>query len=153
MTLSRATVTKWEHIMTSIAHSRKSISYFNIFDIFTLSFAIGMVTQFAGLPDIASWAWFATVVLGFFVLLKRRDEFAESCWRTAASAGFGIILVYLILAPYMLGFTSGMLEVFLNRPVDLAHYHVFDEATAALLVQIAVVITVFQYKRFRGLGA
>jgi hypothetical protein len=130
--------------------------YFLMVDISGLLFATWAVSWTVRGDE--SWvtmlgaAWLISLLVLFS--RKRRDEFAEHCWRRATSATFGMLLV----APLLVTFVAGIAEGFMAehaRDAGLARASVRPEdfrppLDAILILIFGTFFVSFEWTRFRG---
>ena len=130
--------------------------YFLMLDICGLLFAtwaVGwMVRGDEKWVTVLGAAW----LIGLLVLFsrKRRDEFAEHCWRQATSATFGMLLI----APLLVSFLTGMAEGFMTehardagRAVRAVSAEPFEPSLDVILILLfGTFFLTFEWTRFRG---
>ena len=132
--------------------------YFLMFDICALLFAAWAVAW--SVRGDGEWVTLlgAAWLIGLLVLhsRKRRDEFAEHCWRKATSVTFGMLLI----APLLVSFLSGIVEGFTTEAVrDAANGPAIAAAPsegfepsldAILILLFGTFFVTFEWTRFRG---
>ena len=132
--------------------------YFLMLDICALLFAAWAIAWSlrgdGGWVTLLGAAW----LIGLLVLhsRKRRDEFAEHCWRKATSVTFGMLLI----APLLVSFFAGILEGFTTEAARDAANGAAVAATssedfepsldAILILLFGTFFTTFEWVRFRG---
>lgn len=119
--------------------------YFLMFDACALLFLALIASEIAGyggaLVGALQVAWAALLLVLF--PRKRRDEFAEHCWRRATSATF----LMLVLAPIAIGFTTGLVDGFTHAPKRTDVHAGMDEL---IMILLATFHGVFEWTRFRA---
>jgi hypothetical protein len=119
--------------------------YFMTIDLCTALFAAWAVMKVTG----TDYAWEGPLEIGWSLILlalfsrRRRDEFADHCWRRATAATF----VMLVVGPVLAAFFEGMWEGFRDMPRQTPYDPPLDLIVAIL---IATFFTSFQWTRFRG---
>lgn len=134
--------------MMMIAKAVRPIRYDRYFLKFDLCVALFVAWLAMYLTDTAkdvrvlAWLAFSLLLLALYGR-KRRDEFAEHCWRTATSVTF----LMLILAPLTLQFGAGFVDGFMGWPKRTGGDPSFDGLVTFLF---ATFFATFEWTRFRG---
>ena len=130
--------------------------YFLMLDICGLLFAtwaIGWIVR--GEEDwvtVLGAVWLISLLVLFS--RKRRDEFAEYCWRRATSATFGMLLI----APLLVSFLTGVVDGFTTEAARdagnaaaAAQSEGFEPSLDVILILLfGTFFTSFEWARFRG---
>lgn len=117
--------------------------YFLLFDLCCALFVASATMNAVGIEN----DWVTALEVGWALVLlalfsrKRRDEFAEHCWRTATSATF----VMLLIAPTLWSFGAGIWHGFNDLP-KVEHYELPIDAILGIL--FATFFVRFQWTRF-----
>jgi hypothetical protein len=134
-------MTKREMIAGGAGYDR----YFLLFDLCCALFAAWLALEVAGFDNgwVVALEVFWTLLLLALFSRKRRDEFAEHCWRTATTATFVMLLIVPILWSVADGFIAGI-----NDLPAVEDYEPPMDGVLAIL--FAAFFGSFQWTRFRG---
>ncbi len=159
--------------MNTAAKARKKLSpttYFRLIDISTIMFVIILAMSLI-LPraDIAIGLLtiFFCIMMIYVAVRGPADEFAKSCWNSGSSAAFMAVIALLLIAPFLLGFTEGVIEAFTDGyigahnaqigapPAAESRYSIgwnisTDQST---IFSIIIFFAIFQWRRHRGQGS
>ena len=135
------------------ATDRAQGRYFLWLDLAAVLFAVAAITTATGIGyGVSSVTGAASQLILLGLLRRRRDEFAEHCWRRATHATFTALL----LVPLIYSFGSGLYEGFtggppsVGAPTGLAE---MPSLNALVFVLLATFFAVFEWTRFRGVAA
>jgi hypothetical protein len=115
---------------------------FVLFDLFSATFVLASLADL--FPDHVARIVIITICIAIGMMLifkKRTDEFSTECWRSATTMAFALVIV----GPYFSGFIDGFIGELRNDP----NYRTVSE-NILWVVQVALFIFVFQFKRVRG---
>ena len=130
--------------------------YFLILDASAVLFvlwALSKAIDFGAVETLVEIAWGLTLI-ALIWLGRRRDEFAEHCWREATSATF----IMLLAAPILVSFLTGVVDGFTSEAARdagnaaaAARSENFEPSLDAILILLfATFFASFEWSRFRG---